>query len=293
MSDAIFGRLITAMVTPFDEQGNVDYDRAAQLADYLVDHQRNDALVINGTTGESPTTSDEEKTELVRVVKQTLKDRAHVIAGCGTNDTSHSAYLCKQAAQAGADGLLIVSPYYSLPPEDAMERHFTALASTTDLPIMLYDIPHRTGRALSPELIMRLSAHPSIVAVKDAKNDLTSSARIIAESDLAYYAGDDAKILPMLSVGGVGLVGTSTHFTGRATYDLIEAWDRGDSAKALDIYQRLLPIYTGVFATQGVMLVKAGLAHRNFPVGGVRMPLLPADSCQSARFAELLDSVQL
>jgi len=280
------------MVTPFHDDGSLDLATARRLARYLVDVQRNDALVINGTTGEAPTTSDGEKQALVKAVAAEVGGRAKVVAGVGTPDTAHSVELARQAADAGADGLLIVTPYYSLPPQDAIEAHMKTVASATDLPCVLYDIPHRSGRPIETETLLRLAEHPRIVGVKDAKKDLAASARVIAETELAYYAGDDAYTLPLMSVGGVGVVGTSTHFTGAGTAAMIQAFLAGRLNDAIELNQRLLPVYTGVFATQGCMLVKAGLAHIGRPVGGVRAPLLDASPAQAATFGALLDSLQ-
>jgi 4-hydroxy-tetrahydrodipicolinate synthase len=288
-----FGRLLTAMVTPFTVAGELDPDRAGKLAGYLVDTQHNDALVINGTTGESPTTSDGEKAELVSVVRDAVGDRAKVLAGVGTFDTVHSIQLAEQAAKAGADGLLVVAPYYSKPPQAGVLRHFRAIADATDLPVMVYDIPGRTGAPLPAETLIELAAHPKIVAVKDAKGDLTSSARVIAETELAYYAGDDAFILPLLAVGGVGVVGTSTHFSGALTKQLIEAYLRGDTAEALNLYRRLLPIYTGIFRTQGVILVKAGLRLRGQSAGPVRLPMVEATEHEIQHLCQDLSAAQL
>jgi len=272
-----FGRLITAMVTPFDVAGSLDLDKAQQLANYLVEEQGNDALVINGTTGESPTTTDAEKAELVRAVKDAVEGRALVIAGAGNNDTIHSVQLVDQAAKAGADGLLIVTPYYNKPPQAGVLAHFTTIADSTDLPIIVYDIPGRAGIPIETSALIKLGEHPRIVAVKDAKALPVESARVMAETDLAYYAGDDAMTLPLLAVGAVGVVGTSTHFSGRGTKALIEAYERGDHIEALRLYRQLLPIYTGVFRTQGTILVKAGLRERGLDVGPVRLPLVEAD----------------
>lgn len=293
MTEPVLGRLATAMVTPFDAEGGVDLVKAQKLALRLVDEQRNEIVLVNGTTGESPTTTDEEKARLVGAVKEAVGDHAKVVAGIGTNITAHSVELCHQAAAAGADGLLAVTPYYSLPPQDAIVAHFETLAGATDLPMILYDIPHRTGRPIETSSLMRLAKHPNIVAVKDAKNDIAGSAEVMAATDLNYFAGDDAKVLPILSVGGVGVIGTSTHFTGRRTAELLDAWFAGNTAEALRIYRELLPVYTGVFATQGVMMVKAGLAHQGFDVGGLRAPLLPASKAQAEAFGAILDQANL
>jgi 4-hydroxy-tetrahydrodipicolinate synthase len=271
-----FGRLITAMVTPFTVAGELDVDAAGKLASYLVDEQHNDALVVNGTTGESPTTTDAEKSELVAAVVDAVGDRAKIIAGIGTFDTVHTIHLAGQAVQAGADALLVVSPYYSRPPQSGLLQHFRAIADSAERPIMIYDIPGRAAVAIETDTMIALAAHPQIVAVKDAKGDLAASARVIGETDLAYYSGDDAMTLPLLAVGGVGVVGTSTHFSGVLTKQLIEAYEAGDVAQALQLHRRLLPIYTGIFRTQGVIMVKGGLAMQGRSVGPVRLPMVEA-----------------
>jgi 4-hydroxy-tetrahydrodipicolinate synthase len=280
MSTPPFGRLLTAMVTPFAADGSVDLDAASELASYLVDEMGNDGLVISGTTGESPTTSDAEKADLLRAVLDAVGDRATILAGVGTLNTEHTLELAATAAKLGADGLLVVTPYYSKPPQAGIVEHFRQVADSTDVPVMLYDIPGRTGVAIATDTMLRLAEHPSIVAVKDAKGDLTASARVIAQSELAYYSGDDAMTLPLLSVGAVGVVGTSTHFSALGTRQLIEAYLAGDVAAALRLHQQLLPIYTGIFATQGCILVKAGLKLLGRDVGGLRSPLIEATSAE-------------
>jgi 4-hydroxy-tetrahydrodipicolinate synthase len=276
MSTPPFGRLLTAMVTPFTADGSLDLDAAVRLASYLVDEIGNDGLVISGTTGESPTTSDAEKAELLRVVLDAVGDRAKIVAGVGTFDTEHTLELVATATKLGANGLLVVTPYYSKPPQAGIVEHFRRVADATEVPLMLYDIPGRTGVAIAVDTMLRLAEHPGIVAVKDAKGDLAASARVIAESELAYYSGDDAMTLPLLSVGAVGVVGTSTHFSGVGTKQLIEAYLAGDVATALRLHQQLLPIYTGIFATQGCILVKAGLKLLGRDAGGLRSPLIEA-----------------
>jgi len=270
-----FGRLLTAMVTPFDVDGSLDLDAAAGLASYLVDELGNDGLVISGTTGEGPT-SDAEKADLLRVVLDAVGDRARIVAGVGTFNTEHTLELTATAAKVGAHGLLVVTPYYSKPPQAGIAEHFRRIADATEVPVMLYDIPGRTAVAIATDTMLRLAEHPRIVAVKDAKGDLTASARVIAQTDLAYYSGDDAMTLPLLSVGAVGVVGTSTHFSAVGTKQLIEAYLDGEVATALRLHQQLLPIYTGVFATQGCILVKAGLKLQGRDVGGLRSPLIGA-----------------
>jgi 4-hydroxy-tetrahydrodipicolinate synthase len=276
MSTPPFGRLLTAMVTPFAVDGSVDLDTAARLASYLVDEMGNDGLVISGTTGESPTTSDAEKADLLRAVLDAVGDRAAILAGVGTFNTEHTLELAETATKLGADGLLVVAPYYSKPPQAGILEHFRRVADSNDVPVMLYDIPGRAGVAIATDTMLRLAEHPGIVAVKDAKGDLVASARVIAQSELAYYSGDDAMTLPLLSVGAVGVVGTSTHFSAIGTKQLIEAYLAGDTATALRLHQQLLPIYTGIFATQGCILVKAGLRLLGRDVGGLRSPLVEA-----------------
>ena len=288
-----FGRLLTAMVTPFDIAGGLDLDAAAALAVHLVDELHHDGLVINGTTGESPTTTDTEKADLVRVVVDAVGDRAHVVAGVGTFDTVHTIHLADQAAKAGADGLLVVTPYYSKPPQAGLLAHFRAVADASDLPIMLYDIPGRTGTAIETPTMLRLAEHPRIVAVKDAKGDLVASSTVLRDSDLAFYSGDDAATLPLLSVGAVGLVGTSTHFSGLGAKAMIEAYERGDTETALRWHRQLLPIFTGIFATQGCILVKGGLAMLGRPVGSVRPPLVDATEHQLSHLREDLAAAGL
>jgi 4-hydroxy-tetrahydrodipicolinate synthase len=288
-----FGRLLTAMVTPFDVAGALDLDKAAELATYLVDEQGNDGLVISGTTGESPTTTDAEKADLLAAVVDAVGDRARIVAGVGTFDTVHTIHLAQQAAKAGAHGLLAVTPYYSRPPQSGVLAHFRAVADAAELPILLYDIPHRTGTAIAPETLIELGAHERIVGVKDAKGDAVSTSRVIAETGLAYYAGDDGMTLPLLSVGAVGVVGTSTHFSGRGTKALIEAYLAGDTAEALRRHRQLLPIYTGVFRTQGTILVKAGLRLRGLDVGPVRLPLVDATEHEVSHLAQDLAAAGL
>lgn len=281
-----FGRMLTAMVTPFGSAGEVDLAKAAELAQYLVDEQRNDALVISGTGGEGPTTSDGEKSDLIRAAVDAVGDRAQIVAGVGTFDTVHSVHLAEEAEKAGAHGLLVVTPYYSKPPQAGVLAHFRAIADATDLPVILYDIPGRSAIAIHTDTILALAQHPNVVAVKDAKGSLAASSLVLAETDLAYYAGDDSMTLPLMSVGGVGVIGTATHFCGAETQDMIAAYERGDVAEALRLHRRLLPIYTGIFRTQGTILVKAGLRLRGMDVGPVRLPLVDATEHEISHLRE-------
>ena len=273
---APFGRVLTAMVTPFAADGSLDPDRAAALAERLVD-DGNDGLVISGTTGESATTSDAEKDALLRAVVAAVGDRAHVLAGVGTNDTAHSLELARAAERAGAAGLLVVSPYYNKPPQAGLLAHFTAIADATGLPVMLYDIPGRTGVAIETDTLLRLGEHPRIVANKDAKGDLFATQRVLAGSDLAIYSGDDAVNLPLLSIGAVGMVSVTGHLIAQRHAALVEAYLSGDVAKAREINEGTLPVTVGIMnRTQGVITVKAALGLLGFPVGPVRSPLVDA-----------------
>jgi 4-hydroxy-tetrahydrodipicolinate synthase len=278
-----FGRLLTAMVTPFQADGSLDVDGAARLAAYLVDEQSNDALVINGTTGESPTTSDAEKDAVLRAVLEAVGDRAQVLAGVGTFSTHHTVELARTAEKAGAHGLLVVTPYYSKPPQAGLLAHFRTVADATGLPVMLYDIPHRAGVAIATDTFLRLAEHERIVAVKDAKGDLVASSWVLRDTGLAFYSGEDALTLPLLAAGGSGLVGTSTHFTGALAQQMITAFEGGDTAGALRLHRQLLPLFTGIFRTQGAILVKAGLNARGLPAGPMRAPLIAATETELAQ----------
>ncbi len=275
-----FGRLLTAMVTPFRVDGTLDLDAAGRLAVHLVDDQGNDGLVINGTTGESPTTTDAEKEALLRAVVEAVGDRAYVVAGVGTNNTAHTVELARAAEKAGSDGLLVVTPYYNKPPQAGLLAHFGTVADATALPVLLYDIPHRSGVPIATETLCRLAEHPRIVGVKDAKGDLVATSWVTARTDLAFYSGDDALTLAVLAVGGVGLVGTSTHLVGVRAKAMIEHHEAGRVGAALALHRELLPIFTGIFKTQGTILVKAAMTLLGRPGGPVRPPLVDATEAE-------------
>jgi 4-hydroxy-tetrahydrodipicolinate synthase len=276
-----FGRMLVAMVTPFTRDGALDVAGAQSLAAQLVDQGCN-GLVISGTTGESPTTSDDEKDRLLRAVIDAVGDRASVIAGVGSNDTAHTIELAVSAEKADAAGALVVSPYYSKPPQAGLLAHFEAVADATQLPVLLYDIPGRTGVPIATETLLRLAEHPRIVAVKDAKGDVAASARVIASSDLEYYSGEDALNLPLLAVGAAGFVSVVGHTFTPQLVALLDAFDAGDIRRAIEINQQLLPAYTGFFRTQGVITTKAALATLGLPAGPVRLPLVDATAEQLA-----------
>jgi len=266
--------------------GAVDYDGAATLAAYLVNDMRNAGLVVNGTTGEAPTTTDEEKARLVKVVREAVGDQATVIAGVGTNITAHSIELARQAEKAGAHGLLVVTPYYSRPAQDALAAHFTAIADATGLPNVIYDIPARAGTEVATETLVRLAEHPRIVAVKDAKGDIRATSEVIARSDLAFYSGDDPMTLPLLAIGGVGIVSVTAHVVGDRVAEMIEAFLAGRNAEATRHHLSMLPVNVGLFRNQAAVMTKAALDLLGLPGGGVRGPLLPASEAERATLRE-------
>ncbi|HEX6888842.1 MAG TPA: 4-hydroxy-tetrahydrodipicolinate synthase [Candidatus Nanopelagicales bacterium] len=281
-SPAPFGHMLTAMVTPFTEAGEVDYDGVAALAAHLVDEAGNDGLIINGTTGESPTLRDDEKLQSLKVVLETVGDRATIVAGAGNNDTRHTIEIVREAEAAGAHGLLLVTPYYNKPPQSGIAAHFLTVADATGLPIMTYDIPGRTGVPIEPDTFARIAEHPRIVANKDAKADVASSAAVIARTGLAWYSGDDALTLPLLSVGGCGVVSVVGHVLGQRIAAMMAAHRAGEVARATELNASMIPAYVGIFRTQGVILTKAALRELGLPAGPVRLPLVDATEQQRA-----------
>jgi 4-hydroxy-tetrahydrodipicolinate synthase len=278
---APFGRALTAMITPFTPERELDTDGAARLASYLVDEMRNDGLVISGTTGESPTTSDAEKERLLRAVIEAVGDRATVVAGVGTNDTAHTIELARQAERAGADGLLVVTPYYNKPPQSGLVAHFRSVADATGLPVMLYDIPGRTGTPIAAESLIQLAEHPRIVAVKDAKADFGAASQVMAATGLAFYSGDDMLNLPWLSLGAAGFVSVVGHVVGDRLHEMIDAYLAGRVAEARQIHLDLLPVVVGIMTrTQGAIAAKAALGLLGLPGGPVRAPLVDATPAQ-------------
>jgi 4-hydroxy-tetrahydrodipicolinate synthase len=286
MTTAPFGRMMTAMITPMTSGGAVDYDGAARLAAYLVDDMRNEGLVVNGTTGEAPTTTDEEKERLLRVVLDAVGDRAKVVAGVGTNVTAHTRELAAQAERAGVHGLLVVTPYYSKPAQDALAAHFTAVADSTGLPVLIYDIPGRTAAAVATETLVKLAEHPRIIGVKDAKEDIAGTSAVLARTDLVYYCGTDMVNLPWLSLGAVGFISVVGHVVGDRLREMIEAFTAGRNDEARRLHTELLPVYTGLFRNQGAVMTKAALDLIGLPGGGMRGPLLPATEAERRRLRE-------
>ncbi len=280
-----FGRLATAMVTPFKKDLSIDWDGVEKIAQHLL-ASGHDAIIVNGTTGEAPTTSDDEKDEIVRAVKSVIAGKALVVAGAGNNETSHSVEQGLRAQMAGADGLLVVTPYYNKPPQAGIEAHFRAIADASDLPVMIYDIPGRTGMAIESETIIKLFEHPRIVALKDAKGDVAATSWVIKRCGIPVYSGDDILNLPLLSVGAVGVVSVCGHTIGKDLRELLDAWFSGNTARALEIHQKLLPIYTGTFRTQGAILTKAALNLMGLPGGYTRLPLVDATDAQIVTLRE-------
>ena len=284
-TQAPFGRLITAMITPFAKDGSIDWDGVATLATHLADHGH-DAIAVNGTTGEAPTTKSSEKLEIIKVVKSTVGSRVKVLSGAGDNETSYTVEQAKRSADAGADGLLIVTPYYNKPPQAGIEAHFRAVASTTDLPIMMYDIPGRTGVEIESDTIVRLFELPNIVALKDAKGNLAATSDVIARCGIPVYSGDDILNLPFLSIGAVGFVSVCGHTVGSELRAMLDAWFAGDTARALEIHQKLIPVFKGTFKTQGAILTKAAMNIMGLPGGTTRLPLVDATPAQIATLRE-------
>ena len=277
-----FGNVLTAMVTPFNSDGtSIDFDAAAQLASDLVD-LGNNGLVINGTTGESPTTADEEKVELLKVIVDAVGSRARIIAGAGNNDTAHTVALAAQAAATGVHGLLIVTPYYNKPPQSGIQAHFEAVANSTELPIMIYDIPGRAGVPIETETILKLAEHPQILANKDAKGDVFAATQVMSKTGLAYYSGDDGLNLALLASGAVGVVSVTGHIVADRHRAMVEAVAQNDIVLAREIAYSLVPITEGLMTrAQGAIMVKAALDMFNRAGGGtLRLPLVPATNEQ-------------
>ncbi|MDA4104893.1 dihydrodipicolinate synthase [Mycolicibacterium monacense DSM 44395] len=282
---ARLGTVLTAMVTPFKPDGTLDTDAAARLANHLVDSGC-DGLVLSGTTGESPTTTDDEKLALLRTVLEAVGDRARVVAGAGTYDTAHSVHLAKSCAAEGAHGLLVVTPYYSRPPQAGLLAHFTAVADATDLPVVLYDIPPRSVVPIAWDTIRTLAEHPNIVAIKDAKGDLHGGGQIIAETGLAYYSGDDALNLPWLAMGAVGFISVWGHFAASQLREMLSAFNSGDIATARKISVALGPLSDAQARLGGVTMSKAGLGLLGFDVGLPRLPQIPPTPDELTALAE-------
>lgn len=294
MSSAVFGHLVTAMVTPFDSDGAVDLGLAGRLARHLVDHG-SDALVVCGTTGESPTLCWDEQHALLQAVLLAVVGKAKVLAGTGSNSTAEAIEATREAAALGADGALVVVPYYNKPPQAGLEAHFAAVAAAApNLPLMLYNIPGRTGCSLAPDTTARLMQYPNVVAFKAASGsvDEVSSLRAACGDRLAIYSGDDSLTLPMLALGAVGVVSVASHLVGEELQQMIQAFLAGEIQKALSIHERLLPLMQGLFCSSNPIPVKAALELEGWPVGSARLPLVPASSVIRESLAVLLAALR-
>ncbi len=281
-----WGPVITAMATPFREDGAVDYDRSAELARRLVD-SGSTGIVVAGTTGESPTLSDEEKLQLLRVVKDAVGGRAAVLAGTGTYDTAHSVHLSQQAQRLGADGLLVVVPYYNRPTQEGLYRHFKAVAESTDLPVLMYNIPGRTGTNMLPETVARLSEVRNVAGIKEASGSLdqVSEIRRRTPDHFLIYSGDDSLTLPYLSVGAVGIVSVASHLVGREIREMIAHFQAGRVEEARRIHLRLFPLFRALFIAPNPVPLKAALELAGFPVGKPRLPLVEATEKEREQIA--------
>ena len=290
MAQDAFGTVGTAMITPFAPNGAIDYDAAQVVANYLV-QQGNDMLVVSGTTGESPTTTDEEKQQLLKVVRGAVGDHVKIVAGVGTNVTSHSIELAKQAQSAGANGLLVVTPYYSKPSQDGIRTHVEMIADSTELPVMLYDIPGRSGIPMESETLIRMGEHPRVLAVKDAKGDIAASMDVMTRSDLVYYSGEDALNLPLMAAGAIGLVSVVGHVAAKDLARMVDSVHNNDLMQARHVAANLVPTVDAVMNHMpGVVAAKAALElagiiqHR-----GTRLPVLPATDEQMEFLRSKLD----
>lgn len=279
-----------AMVTPFHPDGSVDYDAAANLAKHLVD-QGIDHLVLSGTTGESPTTHLDEKEQLIKVVRQAVGEDLYITAGAGSNDTEHSVRMARSAQAAGADAILVVSPYYSRPSQEGMYQHFAKVAGQTDLPVMLYDIPGRTGVAIGDELLMRLAEIDNIVAVKDATGKVEVGARRIDETGLAFYSGDDGLNYSWLTHGAVGVISVVAHVAGASYRKMLQLVENGDYQEALQLSLELEPLVKALMGGgQGAVMAKHALAEqKNIPTATLRLPLAPASEEEIAQLRASLE----
>ncbi|MFC4598999.1 4-hydroxy-tetrahydrodipicolinate synthase [Cohnella hongkongensis] len=290
-----FGRLITAMVTPFDENLNIDWDTTAKLIDYLIEEQKSDSLVVSGTTGESPTLSDDEKVELFRFAVKHAAGRCKIIAGTGSNETAHSIHLTRKAEEAGVDGILLVAPYYNKPSQEGMYQHFRTIAEATTLPVILYNVPSRTVVSLSVETTLRLAEIPNIVATKECAS-LEQMTEIVANAPDGFllYSGDDGVTLPTLSVGGYGIVSVASHIVGAEMKELIAAYTDGRVKEAQTLNAKLFPVFKGLFncphPVPNPVAVKHALSLRGLPVGGVRLPLVPMNEAEAKFLHNLLNA---
>lgn len=292
---AIFGRVITAMVTPFNERLEVDYGKAAELADRLIS-SGSDGIVVAGTTGESPTLSTEEKIELFRTVVRTVAGRVPVIAGTGSNSTASTLALTQKAADTGVDGVMLVVPYYNKPSQEGLYQHFKAAAASTGLPVILYNVPGRTASNLLSATVLRLAVEiPNIVAIKEASGNLDQVSEILrgAPENFAVYSGDDSLTLPILSIGGCGIISVASHLAAGKMAEMVQAHFKGDCHRAADLHAELFPVMKGLFITSNPVPVKAALRLTGFDPGGVRPPLVEASGREIATLKQIMTEAGL
>jgi 4-hydroxy-tetrahydrodipicolinate synthase len=288
----VLGEVLTAVVTPFGRDGAVDFERFRELARYLVE-SGSDGLVVAGTTGESPNLTDDERLELLRVAVDVLRGRGTVVAGTGTYSTAHSVHLTREAHHLGVDGFLVVTPYYNKPPVRGIVEHFRAIADVSDKPIVVYNIPGRVVLNLEPDTIVELADIPTVRAVKQANDDLAQARRIVAETDLDLYAGDDNLVFPFLELGGIGGVCVHTHVVGPRVKAMIRAFREGDAETARQIDQELEPVYELLKVQTNPIAIKAALNLLGHDVGGLRLPLVEADEGEIGRVRDCLERLGL
>ncbi|MBU8608100.1 4-hydroxy-tetrahydrodipicolinate synthase [Bacillus pumilus] len=286
-----FGNIATAMITPFDKKGNIDFQKLSILIDYLLKNG-SDSLVVAGTTGESPTLSTEEKVALFQQSVKLANGRCKIIAGTGSNNTNASIKLTKKAEEAGVDAVMLVVPYYNKPSQEGMYAHFKAIAESTSLPVMLYNVPGRTVASLAPETTIKLAQIPNIVAIKEASGDLDAMTKIIAETpeDFDVYSGDDSLTLPAVSVGAKGVVSVASHIVGLDMQQMLKSYASGQTANAAFIHQKLLPIMKQLFTAPNPTPVKTALQLKGLDVGSVRLPLLPLSEEERLDLSSVLNS---
>ncbi len=287
-----FGRIGTAMVTPFDNKGNIDFAKTTQLVNYLIENGT-DTLVVSGTTGESPTLTTEEKVALFKHVVETADKRVPVVAGTGGNNTHASIELTKKAEEAGVDAIMLVAPYYNKPNQAGLYQHFKTIADSTSLPVMLYNIPGRSVVRISAETIIELSKVSNIVALKDATGDLPGMTEIIANTsdDFVLYSGDDGLTLPCLAIGGTGVISVASHVIGNEMQEMTAAFEEGDLKKAAALHQKLLPVMKAVFAEPSPAPVKTALQIKGMDMGSVRLPLVPVSEETRSMLVKLIDAL--
>jgi 4-hydroxy-tetrahydrodipicolinate synthase len=290
--EAVLGEVLTAVVTPFGADGAVDFERFRELAQHLVE-SGSDGLVVAGTTGESPNLTDDERLELFRVAVDALRGRGTVVAGTGTYSTAHSVHLTREAHELGVDGFLIVTPYYNKPPARGIVEHFRAIAEVSDRPIIVYNIPSRVVVNIEPETIVELAEIPNVRAVKQANDDLAQARRIVAETELDLYAGDDNLIYPFLELGGIGGICVHTHVVGPRVKAMVRAFRDGDPEAARQIDEELEPVYELLKVQTNPIAIKAALALLGHDVGGLRLPLVEADEGEVARVRDCLERLGL